>query len=187
MTTWSELRPDAKIEAVKLAWRPNIVVRHMLEDLPQGATKNAVIGVYNRNPDLRISHPLNACPIKRQYHRTVERSARVAKRVYKPVTVKAVVDDTLKRWPKMMAAISDGPVEPALYDAASMRLSLLELTNRTCRYPTHGQGEATFFCGHGAELEDAYCAHHRARCAGRGTESERGALKQLSRIIRAER
>lgn len=174
MTTWSELRPDAKIEAVKLAWRPNIVVRHMLEDLPQGATKNAVIGVYNRNPDLRISHPLNACPIKRQYHRTVERPARVAKRVYRPVAVKRAV-------------VPVAPTEPALYDAASMRLSLLELTNRTCRYPTHGQGETTFFCGHGAELDDAYCSHHRARCTGRGTESERGALRQLSRIIRAER
>jgi GcrA cell cycle regulator len=43
------------------------------------------------------------------------------------------------------------------------RLSIMQLTDRTCRWPVGDPGTAGFFfCGNDTDLERAYCAvHHK--------------------------
>jgi GcrA cell cycle regulator len=68
-------------------------------------------------------------------------------------------------------------IEPALEDVAiplEQRVSLMQLTNETCRFPVGEPGTDTFFfCGkRQADMAHGhpYCRHH-ARIAGRGYSS----------------
>ena len=51
------------------------------------------------------------------------------------------------------------------YDEASLRLPLMELAPRGCRWPVNTpepKGEY-LFCGHEAKLGSRYCSHHAKR------------------------
>lgn len=65
--------------------------------------------------------------------------------------------------------------------------SLLSLERRDCRYPVHGEGASTIFCGCRATDGRSYCAHHLEICTGIGTESERRAVKTMEHITEKER
>jgi hypothetical protein len=52
--------------------------------------------------------------------------------------------------------------KPAVSDSL-LPLSLLDLTERSCRWPISGEGAATRFCGHCIPIGKIYCEAHRAR------------------------
>lgn len=78
------------------------------------------------------------------------------------------------------------PVEPEIdgkeYDAARLTVAkdLLSLGSCDCRWPLNEGGPFLFCCAEVA-TGSPYCAHHKARSKGRGTESERKALDVLKR------
>jgi GcrA cell cycle regulator len=61
------------------------------------------------------------------------------------------------------------PLPAALINAPPPKhLTIMQLTSRTCRWPTAGQGAETKFCGHRAVDGSSYCdAHRRASVQGR--------------------
>ena len=69
--------------------------------------------------------------------------------------------DIFRPRPNMQNVVSQplAPVDAPL----SLDLTILELTNRTCRFP-HGDQSPYYFCGH-PTLDDApYCEFHRNLC-----------------------
>jgi hypothetical protein len=48
------------------------------------------------------------------------------------------------------------------YDAASHKLTMMELGRNECKFPVEGEGYEARFCGQ--HTEGTYCAHHHARC-----------------------
>src|SRR5690606_20348520 len=65
----------------------------------------------------------------------------------------------------------------------SLRLSLLQLTERTCRWP-HGDPRADdfSFCGHDTRFESAYCAYHRRIAFTPLSQRQASSLKAAERI-----
>lgn len=57
-------------------------------------------------------------------------------------------------------------------------ISLLELTTETCRWPIDHKG-AILFCG--SSTIDVYCCAHSELSRGKGTQSERNALRDAVR------
>lgn len=78
------------------------------------------------------------------------------------------------------------PVEPEIdgkeYDAERLPMAkeLLDLEPCHCRWPLTDIGPHLFCCAE-VVTGSPYCAHHRKRSKGRGTESERKALDVLKR------
>lgn len=67
-------------------------------------------------------------------------------RVAKPRPVKAV------KAPEVVKPKEAGP----------LNITLMELTERTCKWPTEGEREHQLFCGHEHKLGVSYCAAHAA-------------------------
>lgn len=53
-------------------------------------------------------------------------------------------------------------------------LTLLDLTERTCKWPVN-DGGPFLFCGCEKPIEHSYCSYHAHLSVGPGTESERAA------------
>jgi GcrA cell cycle regulator len=66
-------------------------------------------------------------------------------------------------------------------------LSLLDLAPGDCRYPYGGdeEGETITFCGHPAREGSSYCVSHFHLTRGRGTASERAAVRFALRLVEA--
>lgn len=115
--------------------------------------KNAVIGKWTRL-GLRLQKPK---PVKRKIEDRAQKSSYVAK---EPETVKAVFVPPRTGKPKMdMQSF----FEPASVNIPCARVSLLELTEHTCRFPLGDVGDDDFaFCGNYAPTGKPYCSHHHA-------------------------
>ncbi len=59
-------------------------------------------------------------------------------------------------------------------------VGITELTEATCRWPI--DGEVTLYCGDKPTLGSVYCLCHRTMSVGKGTESERKAVRILERM-----
>jgi hypothetical protein len=59
MIHWRQISTAEKIEAVKSVWRPGMSASQIAENFP-GVTRNSVIGLYGRYPDLLAETPLKA-------------------------------------------------------------------------------------------------------------------------------
>lgn len=62
--------------------------------------------------------------------------------------------------------------EAAAYDAASRRVTLLELEHGECRFPVGALDGSHLFCGAAAEPSRSYCRHHAIRASSRGLPAE---------------
>ena len=108
-----------------------------------GRTHGMVCGIVWRTPSLKAA---NARRVARMSH---------GDRYRHLFTKKAV---------EISAVTPPLSLKPALYDARALRIPLMELTSRQCRYPvTHDREH--LFCGHARWNEATmYCEHHQRRC-----------------------
>lgn len=78
--------------------------------------------------------------------------------------------------------------EPAVvvveFNDPDLRRRLLGLRFRDCRWIVEGSGEHAIFCCELTDIKQSYCAHHAQMNRGRGTDSERSAIKDLARSMR---
>ncbi|MBI1620134.1 GcrA family cell cycle regulator [Aquamicrobium zhengzhouense] len=58
--------------------------------------------------------------------------------------------------------------EAAAYDAASRKLTLVQLGSCQCRFPVESSGTTHLFCGARTEPLRPYCQHHEIRASARG-------------------
>lgn len=66
----------------------------------------------------------------------------------------------------------DGMLKPVSFDKG-----LIELERLDCRWIVSGEGESAFFCANAQTAGSSYCEYHRRASIGRGSRSERNALK----------
>lgn len=130
-----------------------------------GVSRNAVIGVVHRNPVLR-----EIGFARKQGRQNIEkvRAISVAATRGKNVRGGKVSVNRLK-------AVAQPIEAPEPVDAPEPRnLTLMELTERTCKWPVN-DGGPFLFCGCEADFDRPYCDFHTELAKGKGTESERSA------------
>lgn len=117
-----------------------------------GCSRNAIIGAVHRNlPDLPKRSSMRV-------YAFVGRPDRPPRRQRAPTVRRA------------LAPAASEPLPPDLKAIAAMkpldeRLSVLKLSELTCRYPIGDPLTPGFaFCGRTCEAERAYCVHHHALC-----------------------
>lgn len=133
----------------------------------EGVTRNAVIGLVHRNKELR---EIGFARKPRQQNIEKVRAISVAATRGKSVRGGKVSMNRLK-------AVAPPIEAPEPVDAPEPRnLTLMELTERTCRWPVN-DGGPFLFCGCESAPGTSWCAYHRERVFGEGTESERTAVR----------
>lgn len=158
---WQELDTDEKIAAIKSVWAPGISAAKIAAHF-SGATRNAIIGMYTRHGDKLEGYGL----LPKGSNGQSPRKKRKAKR------------------PKLRIVRAPAPIiTPDEYDASSLRLPLVDLGQRQCRWPVNDADHdgIHLFCGHETELGSSYCPHHFERSIGEGTRSERNAIEDLAK------
>lgn len=130
-------------------------------------TRNAIIGTYGRQPELKLQYPLtgtrsgsNAGITDEQYR---EKAKADAERREKEREERRV-----KREAEALERQNKASEEPHVQHRRSIvewetenakRVTLLELTDRMCKWPIN-DGGPYLFCGCGKEPGKSYCSFH---------------------------
>ncbi len=176
---WNEFNVSRLIHLLK----KGASARNIAIDL--GTSKNSVISKIHGAPELKaigLGGGTGGRPQKSADALMVRRVAKARALTVKPIKPHQINSGNIAR--KKASRIKD-PVEvkPAfaedLYNVDALRLSLLQLGPRTCRWVVNSAdvGEPHEFCGKPTDTINGYCTHHRLKSVGRGTESERSASR----------
>lgn len=159
MAEWSE----AQIETLTAMWREGASCSEIARAIGSGFTRNAVIGKVHRLKLDRARPARAATGRKPHRNRGAPKAEAIAARV---ATRKEDVARARTVQPALAPAMAAEPFElrAELVIPPEQRLSLLQLTERTCKWPIGDPLEPGFhFCG-GAALEGKpYCAPHWQR------------------------
>jgi len=164
---------DDRVETLKTLWGEGQSASQIAKVLG-GVTRNAVIGKVHRLglASRTAAKPEPAKAVKeapapkakakaKASPKLVEKPAAVAKDKPKPLTTHKPpsVTSTFPHPP----APSEPLVDLVDVDAAAKKLSLLELNERTCKWPIGDPSAGEFyFCGHAAAPGKPYCSSHVA-------------------------
>jgi GcrA cell cycle regulator len=138
---------DERVELLKKLWADGLSASQIAAELG-GITRNAVIGkVHRLGLSGRAKSPSSASPRPRKA-RTSSHMMRVPRAAIRGNTA--------------LAYDYEVAPEPELIEIPEQqRKTLLELNERTCRWPVGDPGSSDFyFCGGDAEPEAPYCSHH---------------------------
>jgi hypothetical protein len=184
---WKDLDGVGKAEMVKLAWKPHYSASKIAETLSQQLqhtlSRNTVMGVYDRNPMMRKTHPLGGAGAEAQRrHREArakltpeEKQAKREAKAQERKEREAERQRKRRERTDVIYLVPDAPRPPTpmqiresavAYDEASLRLPLEELEARQCRWPVNTpepKVEPYLFCGHRAKPGKRYCPHHVQR------------------------
>jgi GcrA cell cycle regulator len=172
---------DDRVETLKTMWGEGMSASQIAKELG-GVTRNAVIGKVHRlglssrnqgkpdAPEAKAAEPV-AAPVEV----VKPKAEKVAPEAVQPVVVEAVEtkpeaaedDSTLPaevEAPGGMVTIpSENQVNIAEIDRDAHKLSLMELTERTCKWPIGDPSRGEFyFCGHPVVAGKPYCKGHAA-------------------------
>ena len=153
------MTPQGKAALVRSVYETGMSAGEIARKLGRAASRNAVIGVYMRNKDLARECPLGG---GNTFRKSPLKTLGIRREIF------SAPRETL-------------PLpEPVMIAAPSLKLTLDQLTDRVCKWPTHGPDEIgmTYFCGHPRE-RGSYCAAHHKLSVGRGTDEERAALRGI--------
>lgn len=139
--TWERGTSTVKAQLVRSHYKAGITASGLATSIAattgERVSRSAVVSLYRRYPILASTHPLSgATQIRRN---------------------KTVNDDVPPMEPDELRIEGFTAEQAAAYDAAAPGVSVLDVTNRECRWPiAHG-----LFCGHPAQ--GRYCRHHTRR------------------------
>lgn len=172
--TWT---PERK-QMVKEMLREGLTGDQMAARLGNGITRNAVIGFVHRNPDLKaIGFKRSPGPQNIEKKRDLAIAAKRRKNVR---------DGTVSL-NKIKAIQAPAIVE--LFDAVPGRfgaphvagMDLMMLNEHRCKWPIN-DGGPFLFCGEAKKSDRPYCAFHNMAALGKGTESERSAVRSALKV-----
>jgi GcrA cell cycle regulator len=161
----SETWPDPRVEVVKKLWEAGLSASQIADEvclspfhLLPTVSRNAVIGVIHRRGwGGRLKNPSPATSRQRAPRRSVYAAA---------VTPGHNLKTAATRGNTALAEAFEVEMEPDVvaYDNVIpivQRLTLMELTDATCKWPIGDpQNDGFFFCGGKALQSLPYCAHH---------------------------
>lgn len=151
---WKSLPTSDKIEAIKTVWIPEASASEIASCF-NGATRNAIIGVYHRYTSELAGHPL----------RTPSRLMRAVRQRRDPSHSEGAVrqrrDPAIKLKPHATYTMREAPVSVGEAHLCGKPLVMLE--HKECKFPVNEaeQGGLHLFCG--LPTEGSYCAHHKMR------------------------
>lgn len=138
---------DERIDQLKQLWEKGLTASQIADKLAGGISRNAVIGKAHR-----LGLKARPSPVKSgEGVPGVEASAEV-----RPAAASAPVAEVPR--PKPVAARPAAPVT-----SSSGKTSLLDLSDKICKWPIGHPGEPDFhFCGKPAQATFPYCGEHCA-------------------------
>jgi hypothetical protein len=173
---WKDLSKEERVTLVENAWAINssaATIAAAITAKLEGTelTRNAIIGIYNRNPGLAISHPLGGggrTGKASRHHPEFEIPQPVRKPEPKPGKMVELSHSVELLPPEpafepVKVTIKDEAMD---YDAASRRIPLIDLKNNECRFAVNEPGTPKgkyLFCGHPVARGKVYCQHHHDR------------------------
>lgn len=150
---------DERVAKLTKLWADGLSASQIAAELGENVTRNAVIGKVHRlglsgrakSPGSGASKPRRKPAVSRG--NTFQRSTTMRA----PANDGAVKTDTA-----VMVETRPAPPEDAVMPI-SKKLTLLELTENTCKWPTGDPTLPNFsFCGHNTQEGKPYCAFHAA-------------------------
>lgn len=154
---------DERVERLKTLWSEGLSASQIAAELGS-VTRNAVIGKVHRlglsgraKPQVQASRPAQAPRLKTSA--PAVRPSQPAPRPARPITVGNVVVKSIEA-PETSTAVAVAPsheAEPIAFE----RMSILNLTEQTCKWPIGDPGRPDFFfCGRKSDSGIPYCAYH---------------------------
>lgn len=182
--TWT---PERK-QMVKEMLREGLTGDQMAARLGNGITRNAVIGFVHRNPDLKaIGFKRSPGPQNIEKKRDLAIAAKRRKNVrggtvslnkIKAIQAPAIVElfDAVPDIPGRFGAPHVAGI-PMWDDVRGRSM----LTQHRCTWPIN-DGGPFLFCGEAKKSDRPYCAFHNMAALGKGTESERSAVRSALKV-----
>lgn len=142
--SWSEMDKESRVEAIKLAWQIAPSASGIASNI-RGASRNAIIGTYNRNREALKAFPLGNYRIP---YNSSDPNKPQAPKKYKTGHSKPIMPRPEKPKPE--------PKIEIIFE--SRDVSLEDLNRNECKWPT---GEKPWrFCGVTAHNGSSWCEHH---------------------------
>ena len=164
---------DERVEVLKKLWMEGLSASQIAAELGEGVTRNAVIGKVHRLKLSARAKPTNTAPLARPAARPAARrvaspAAGIGHIGTKPRAAMArpqVVGATaLAASPEIEAELYVAPASAELFIPEDKRLSLLQLTEHTCKWPIGDPLTKDFyFCGQHSLETGPYCEFHSRR------------------------
>lgn len=144
-----------------------------------GVTRNAVIGIIHRDKRLKaIGFKRSPGPQNTEKARDI----RVEAKRRKNVRGGTVSLNKIKAARAIVALLDEAPDIPGRFGAPHVAgIDLMMLTECRCKWPIN-DGGPFLFCGEVKRADRPYCAYHATAALGKGTESERSAVRSAMRV-----
>lgn len=144
---------DERVETLKKLWNDGLSASQIAAELG-GVTRNAVIGKVHRLGLSGRAKPARSSAPKTRTPRqpgSVHRKTRVVTATRGNTAIKA----------ELQPEVASSPAPVIELPPVSRRLSIANLTERTCRWPIGDPSSDDFhFCGNDAEAGSPYCSYH---------------------------
>jgi GcrA cell cycle regulator len=157
---------DDRVELLKRLWLEGLSASQIAGELGEGVTRNAVIGKVHRLKLSGRAKPTSSAPRARKPRTGVGGQRRVVGSAIgkrRMINAPMIGATALQISPEdEQDYIAERAVE--LYIPPEERVSLLALTERTCKWPIGDpMSEGFFFCGRDSEEDRPYCEFHSRR------------------------
>jgi GcrA cell cycle regulator len=156
--SWS----DERVELLKKLWGDGLSASQIAAELG-GVTRNAVIGkVHRLGLSGRAKAARPAAPRQRKVRRPSlppRPAARVIGNTVLKVALSPELDEEVEE--EVVVQVRAAAVVEELFIPPEERVTILQLTEQTCKWPVGDPGSAEFyFCGRRSEPGMPYCEHH---------------------------
>ena len=144
-----------------------------------GVTQNAVIGIIHRDKHLKaIGFKRSPGPQNTEKARDI----RVEAKRRKNVRGGTVSLNKIKAARAIVTLLDEAPDIPGRFGAPHVAgIDLMMLTECRCKWPLN-DGGPFLFCGEVKRSDRPYCAFHATASIGKGTESERTAIRSALKV-----
>ncbi|MCZ4346989.1 GcrA family cell cycle regulator [Devosia neptuniae] len=168
---------DERVETLKKLWMEGLSASQIAGQLGEGVTRNAVIGKVHRLKLSARAKPTNSTPRARPAARPAPRrvaspsagmSSHMGSAAAKPRPAmsrpQSVGATALAHDPQMDQELYVAPAVQELFIPEDKRLSLLQLSEDTCKWPIGDPlGKDFYFCGQHSLESGPYCEFHSKR------------------------
>jgi GcrA cell cycle regulator len=147
---------EARVEELKKLWTEGMSASQIARHLGAGATRNAVIGKLHRLGLSGRTPPARAASARPRRPREPSRPGLM------PTAGATALKPHFDAKPLLRPAPEPEPEPIRLVDIPKgERVSILMLSDKTCRWPIGDPGSEDFcFCGAAPKTGSPYCAHH---------------------------
>ncbi len=150
---------EARVEVLKKLWTEGMSASQIARQLGAGATRNAVIGKLHRLGLSGRTPPTRTATVRPRRPREPSHPSRPG---FLPTAGATALKPQLDLKPMLRPEPEPEPEPIRLVDIPKgQRVSILMLSDKTCRWPIGDPGSEDFcFCGVAPKAGSPYCAHH---------------------------